>query len=90
MAFFTTNDGCKLHYEDVGSGKVLLLIHGWSQSSGLFKKNIPELSKAFRVVSLDLRARYSGRPRKSPERNPPPRPPRPALWHGGSGAAEGR
>jgi len=55
MAFFTTNDGCKLHYEDVGSGKVLLLIHGWSQSSGLFKKNIPELSKAFRVVSLDLR-----------------------------------
>ncbi|MDR3671337.1 MAG: alpha/beta hydrolase [Holophaga sp.] len=55
MAFFTTNDGCKLHYEDVGSGKNLLLIHGWSQSSGLFKKNIPELSRHFRVISLDLR-----------------------------------
>ncbi len=55
MAFFTTNDGCKLHYEDAGSGKVLLMIHGWSQSSGLFAKNIPELSKHFRVVSLDLR-----------------------------------
>ena len=55
MAFLTTNDGCKLHYEDVGSGKVLFLIHGWSQSGALFKKNIPELSKHFRVISIDLR-----------------------------------
>lgn len=55
MPFFKTNDGCKLHYEDVGSGKSLILIHGWSQSSIIFRNNIPELSKYFRVISVDVR-----------------------------------
>lgn len=55
MSFFTTNDNCKLHYEDVGSGKPLILIHGWSQSAVIFRRNIPELSKHYRVISIDVR-----------------------------------
>jgi len=55
MPFFTTNDNCRLHYEDIGSGKPLILIHGWSQSMNIFRRNIPELSKQYRVISVDVR-----------------------------------
>ena len=55
MPYFTTKDGCKLHYEEAGSGKPLVLIHGWSQCAEMFKKNIPALSKDYRVIALDLR-----------------------------------
>ena len=31
------------------------MIHGWSQSAALFKKNIPELSKHYQVTAVDVR-----------------------------------
>ncbi|WP_446899134.1 alpha/beta fold hydrolase [Clostridium sp. LBM24168] len=63
MPFFTTNDECKLHYEDVGSGKPLVLIHGWAQSAAIFRRNIPEFSKYYRVISVDVRGHgESGKP----------------------------
>jgi non-heme chloroperoxidase len=55
MSYVTTNDGYKLHYEEAGSGKPLVLVHGWSQCAEMFKKNIPGLSKRYRVIALDLR-----------------------------------
>ena len=55
MSTFRTNDGAQLHYEDVGSGNPLILIHGWSQSSQVFKKNIPALAETNRVISIDVR-----------------------------------
>lgn len=55
MAYFTTNDGCKLFYEEVGSGQPLLLVHGWSQTSRFFKYQLSGLADNFRVIALDLR-----------------------------------
>jgi len=55
MPFFKTNDGCKLNYQESGSGKPLLLIHGWSQSAALFKHQVSDLSDQYRVIAIDLR-----------------------------------
>lgn len=53
--YFTVNDGVRLHYFEAGSGKPLVMIHGWSQSAAEFKKNISELSQYYRVIAIDLR-----------------------------------
>ncbi|HYC30516.1 MAG TPA: alpha/beta hydrolase, partial [Chitinophagaceae bacterium] len=45
----------RLYYETYGQGEPLLLLHGNSQSISSFYKQIPELSKHFRVIALDTR-----------------------------------
>jgi pimeloyl-ACP methyl ester carboxylesterase len=51
---FIDLDGLKLAYRDVGQGKPLLLLHGFTYSSYSFRHNIPILSKFARVVCPDL------------------------------------
>lgn len=55
MAFFQTNDGISIHYEVSGSGKPLLMVHGWDQSAKAFCNNVPALSEKYQVVTVDLR-----------------------------------
>lgn len=55
MPEFTTQDGCTLNYVDEGSGKPLVLLHGWSQSAAMFKYQIRGLRRRYRVVALDFR-----------------------------------
>lgn len=55
MPFFKTTDGCKLNYDESGSGKPLLLIHGWSQTAAMFKYQVSGLSNQYRVIAIDLR-----------------------------------
>ena len=45
----------KLYYEVYGSGEPLLLLHGNSQSIYAFSKQIPELSKRYKVIAVDTR-----------------------------------
>ena len=54
-AYFTTPDGVNLYYEDQGEGTPLVFVHGWTCSSQVWQKNVSELAKKFRVVTLDLR-----------------------------------
>ena len=42
---FTTTDGVRLHYLEAGSGKPLVLIHGWSQCAEEFKHQIAEFER---------------------------------------------
>lgn len=42
-----------VNYEDTGSGKVLLLLHGWGDSLNTFNSLMPFLS-GYRVIRLDL------------------------------------
>ena len=44
-----------LYYETYGSGEPLLLLHGNSQSIYAFTKQIPELSKRYKVIAVDTR-----------------------------------
>jgi non-heme chloroperoxidase len=52
---FTTSDGVRLHYREAGSGQVLLMIPGWSQTAAEFKHQIRGLSDRYRVIALDMR-----------------------------------
>lgn len=50
-----TNDGVKLSFIEKGEGRPLVLIPGWSQTAAMFKYQIEELSKQYRVIALDMR-----------------------------------
>ena len=53
--YFTTNDGVRIHYMEAGSGKVLVMIPGWSQTAAQFKHQLDGLSDRYRVIALDMR-----------------------------------
>lgn len=55
MGTYRTSDGVMLHYEDVGSGRPIVLIHGWSGSGQVFCKNVGALAQDARVIVPDLR-----------------------------------
>jgi pimeloyl-ACP methyl ester carboxylesterase len=55
MGFIQTSDGHKLNYLEAGSGEPLILIHGLTANLNYFKKQIPSLSRRYRVVAYDLR-----------------------------------
>ena len=55
MPFFVTEDHVKLYYEDRGMGKPVILIHGLTASRRHFRKQIPVLSRNYRVIACDLR-----------------------------------
>lgn len=55
MPDVTTDDGVRLHYEEAGRGRPLVLIHGWTFSGRFFRGNIPALAEHARVVVPDLR-----------------------------------
>lgn len=52
---FKTTDGTTLSYTDEGSGNVLILLHGWSQSAAMFRHQIEHFSKNRRVIAMDFR-----------------------------------
>jgi len=54
-AYLKMMDSAKIYYEDQGSGEPIVFVHGWTCSSRFWHKNIPELSKRFRVIAVDLR-----------------------------------
>ena len=48
-------DGRQLNYLDVGQGPVLVLLHGWGMSSGIFTDIVDALAKDYRLLIPDLR-----------------------------------
>lgn len=65
MAFFETKDNCKIHYEVVGEGEPIVLIHGWTCNTKYYQYQVPEFSKNYKVITYDLRGH--GESDKSPE-----------------------
>jgi pimeloyl-ACP methyl ester carboxylesterase len=51
---YTYLDGLRLYYEEEGSGRPLLLIHGASQDTLSWHDNIGHLAKKYRVLAIDL------------------------------------
>ncbi len=47
-------DNRVVHYQQAGSGRVVLLLHGWGDSLSTFKHLQAELSKGYAVTSIDL------------------------------------
>lgn len=52
---FRTSDDAELSYISAGRGRVIVLIHGWSQSAEQFKYQLPAFAERYRVVAIDLR-----------------------------------
>jgi pimeloyl-ACP methyl ester carboxylesterase len=56
MPELTTSDGTKLRYTDWGSGRPMLLVHGWGINSDMWEYQIPAaLDRGFRCVAPDRR-----------------------------------
>lgn len=55
MAHITANDGTRLFYEEVGHGRPLVMLHGWTFSSRVFADVAARLAPHARVVMPDLR-----------------------------------
>jgi pimeloyl-ACP methyl ester carboxylesterase len=51
---FLNANGMKIYYEESGSGKPLLLLHGFGRSGEDWKPYIAALSKSNRVICIDL------------------------------------
>lgn len=47
-------DGAKLHYMTAGQGTPLILLHGYAETSLMWKPIIPSLAKRFSVIAPDL------------------------------------
>ena len=52
---FVKTDEIRMHYVTQGEGKLLLLLHGFPDFWYMWRFQIPELAKHFRVVAPDLR-----------------------------------
>jgi len=55
-AVFTDPDGFRLHYHDVGTGPVLLMLHGGGPGASAwsnFKQNVPRLAGHYRLLLVD-------------------------------------
>jgi pimeloyl-ACP methyl ester carboxylesterase len=50
-----TRDGVKLYYEDHGAGPAVLLSHGYSATSQMWRGQIAALKDRFRIIVWDMR-----------------------------------
>jgi non-heme chloroperoxidase len=53
---FVTSDGVQLSYVRQGSGRPIVLLHGWSQCAEEFKHQIGPLSAQYDVIAVDQRS----------------------------------
>jgi pimeloyl-ACP methyl ester carboxylesterase len=51
--YFDYRNG-KIHYTDIGTGEVIVLLHGYLESSEVWDSFVQKLSAGFRVISVDL------------------------------------
>ncbi len=47
--------GIDIAYLDGGQGLPLVFLHGWPEWSGVWRRNLPDLARDFRVIAPDLR-----------------------------------
>src|SRR5258705_13703044 len=74
-------DGVKLQYLTAGHGPAILLLHGYAETSRMWRPLIPRLASSFTVIAPDLpgiggSAHPPGRPRQQHPAPPPPPPPK--------------
>jgi pimeloyl-ACP methyl ester carboxylesterase len=51
---FADVDGVKFHYLTAGEGPVVILLHGYAQTSRMWRPLIPKLAEKFKVIAPDL------------------------------------
>ncbi|NSW93297.1 MAG: alpha/beta hydrolase [Bacteroidales bacterium] len=54
MKYYIIYNGGKIHYSDTGSGRAVVLLHGYLESSDIWRDFAGLLSERYRVISVDL------------------------------------
>ena len=62
--YVSANDGVRLHFDEAGTGKAVVLIHGGGLSNVWWDRNLPALSRRFHVIAPDTRG--CGRSQRTP------------------------
>ena len=52
---FADIDGVRIHYQEMGAGTPLVLIHGYTSSTYSWKDVFEPLAKKFHVIAVDLK-----------------------------------
>jgi pimeloyl-ACP methyl ester carboxylesterase len=52
---FVDAGGLRMHVAEAGEGEPLVMLHGWPQHWYMWRNQIPELAKRYRVICPDLR-----------------------------------
>jgi len=52
---FITSDGARLHYIDQGQGPMVVMVPGWTMPAWIFRTQIDDLSRHYRVIAFDPR-----------------------------------
>src|SRR4051812_17710856 len=47
-------DGARIHYMTAGQGPAVILLHGYAETSRMWRPLIPVLAKSFTVIAPDL------------------------------------
>lgn len=65
MDLFTRKGGLSLHYDTMGEGYPVVLVHTAYENTSIFQNVAKELAKSFQVVLMDLRGHgYSDKPKE--------------------------
>ncbi len=67
MPYLETQPGVMIHWEEAGTGRPVVFVHGWSMSSRAFSGQQEALEASNRVIAVDLR----GHGRSSCEKGAP-------------------
>jgi microsomal epoxide hydrolase len=54
--WFVTSDGIRLHYEEAGRGKTIVLVPGWTMPAWIWEAQVNDFSRYFHVVAFDPRS----------------------------------
>ncbi|CAH2604678.1 Alpha/beta hydrolase [Rhodovastum atsumiense] len=54
--YFVTSDGVRLHYTEVGQGRTIVMVPGWTMPAWIFDRQIRAFSRFYRVVAFDPRS----------------------------------
>ncbi|MDC8757172.1 alpha/beta fold hydrolase [Janthinobacterium fluminis] len=63
---FTTQDGARLHYRDTGSGKAVILLHGWGASGEFFEPQMALAAQGLRLIVPDQRGHGASQDARQP------------------------
>lgn len=61
MAFVETSGGARLHYDEIGSGRPVVFLHGWAMSARVWRFQ-QQLDPACRLIFLDQRGHGQSSP----------------------------
>jgi len=50
----TTYKNIKIHYQITGQGEPMVLLHGFLEDSSMWETFLPELSKKYQIITIDL------------------------------------